>query len=111
MIEAFARYETRIKLSQSDDACSVFTLQDCLQGLDLDRVFYANRLYWHCSCSMLSRVYADLSGVRPSVYPSKFAAVARPTRNSDRLLHGAQVRGVRQADAGSAALSVSVRSC
>ena len=39
-----------------------------------------------------------LSGVRPSVclsVPANFAAAARPAGDSDRLLHGAQQRGVR----------------
>jgi len=52
-------------------------------------------------------------GARPSVCLSvsvqataaKFAIVARPAGDIDRLLHGAQQRGVRRANAGSATLS------
>ena len=39
---------------------------------------------------------------------AKFAIVARPAGDIDRLLHGAQQRGVRRANAGSATLSAYV---
>ena len=46
-----------------------------------------------------------LSGVRPSVRPSVGLPVPQQkTSLSDRLLHGAQQRGARQANAGSATL-------
>jgi len=51
-------------------------------------------------------------GVCPSVpaqaRAANFAAVAWPAGNIGRLLHGAQQRGVRRANAGSATLSAYV---
>jgi len=52
---------------------------------------------------MRSRIYAS-AGVRPSVCLS-VPARARPAEDIDRLLHGAQQRGVRLANAGSGTLS------
>jgi len=74
------------------------------------RFFHVRRAYfWHCLRSMRRRVYASVG--RPSVRPSVHLSVSpsqhmpqQKTSLSDRLLHGAQQRGARQANAGSATL-------
>ena len=60
-----------------------------------------SQFYWHCPQSMRSRVYETLRcpsvclSVAACAPAANIAAVVRPARYIDRLLHGAQKRGGR----------------